>query len=313
MTSTLMPRAAPASRDDAVPGGRRRRRWTPLWLLLPAAAVLGPLFAYPIGQLGLISLLDLRQAQVSGGEPTSFVGAGNYRELAADPRFWSVLSATVGFAAACVVVTLAVGAALAVLMTRISRLPRLVLSLAAMAAWAAPAMSGSTVWMFLFDTDLGIVNQTLGLDGFNWTYGRWTAFALVGAAVVWHSFPFVMITLYAGITAIPGEILEAAALDGANAWTTWRRVVAPALRPLIAIVVIQSIIWDFKVFTQIYVMTGGGGIAGQNLTLNVWAYQQAFASSEYGLGSAIGVVMLAILLVVTLGYLRTLRRSGESW
>ncbi len=83
------------------------------------------------------------------------------------------------------------------------------------------------------------------------------------------------------------------------------------LRPVIAIVVIQSIIWDFKIFTQIYVMTNGGGIAGQNLTLNVYAYQQAFASSEYGLGSAIGVVMMLILLAVTLVYLRMLRRSGE--
>jgi N,N'-diacetylchitobiose transport system permease protein len=77
------------------------------------------------------------------------------------------------------------------------------------------------------------------------------------------------------------------------------------------IVVIQSIIWDFKVFTQIYVMTAGGGIAGQNLTLNVWAYQQAFATGEYGLGSAIGVVMMLILLVVTVLYLRTLKRAGE--
>jgi N,N'-diacetylchitobiose transport system permease protein len=74
--------------------------------------------------------------------------------------------------------------------------------------------------------------------------------------------------------------------------------------------VIQSIIWDFKVFTQVYVMTGGGGIAGQNLVLNVYAYQQAFASSDYGLGAAIGVVMSVVLLVVTIFYLRALRRRG---
>jgi N,N'-diacetylchitobiose transport system permease protein len=76
------------------------------------------------------------------------------------------------------------------------------------------------------------------------------------------------------------------------------------------VVTIQSVIWDFKVFTQIYVMTSGGGIAGQNLVLNVYAHQKAFAASEYGLGSAIGVVMLLLLLVVTLVYL-LLRRQGE--
>jgi N,N'-diacetylchitobiose transport system permease protein len=290
---------------------RRRRRWTPLWLLLPVAAVLGPLFAYPMWQLGLISVLDFRQAQVSGGQPTRFVGADNYTRLFGDPQFWSVLVATVLFAAACVLATLAVGAGLAVLLTRTSRWPRLALSLAAMAAWAVPAISGSTVWMFLFDTDLGLVNQVLGLDGFNWTYDRYVAFTLVGAVVVWHSFPFVMVTLYAGIEAIPKSTLEAASIDGASTWRTFWRIMVPILRPLLAIVVIQSIIWDFKVFTQIYVMTAGGGIAGQNLTLNVWAYQQAFAASEYGLGSAIGVVMMLILLVVTVLYLRTLRRSGE--
>jgi N,N'-diacetylchitobiose transport system permease protein len=279
--------------------------------LLPALVVLGALFAYPMYQLGLLSVLDFRQAQVSGGQPTHFIGFANYSALLGDSQFWSVLLATVLFAAACVVATMAVGAGLAVLLTRVSRLPRLLLSLAAMAAWAVPAISGSTVWAFLFDTDLGLVNQILGLDGHNWFYHRWPAFALVGAVVVWHSFPFVMVTLYAGIEAIPKSILEAASIDGAGTWRAFWRIMVPALRPVLMIVVIQSIIWDFKVFTQVYVMTRGGGLAGQNLTLNVWAYQQAFASSEYGLGAAIGVVMTVILLVVTLFYLRALRRSGE--
>ena len=138
-----------------------------------------------------------------------------------------------------------------------------------------------------------------------------SAFALVLFEVVWCSFPFVMVTVYAGIKAIPGEVLEAASLDGASQWRIWRSVTAPMLRPILVVVTIQSVIWDFKVFTQIYVMTNGGGIAGQNLVLNVYAYQKAFASSQYSLGSAIGVVMLVILLAVTLVYLRLVRRQGE--
>jgi N,N'-diacetylchitobiose transport system permease protein len=129
--------------------------------------------------------------------------------------------------------------------------------------------------------------------------------------VIWCSFPFVMVTLYAGIKAIPGEVLEAAALDGASTFRTAWSVTLPLLRPIILVVTIQSIIWDFKVFTQIYVMTNGGGIAGRNLVLNVYAYQQAFAASEYGLGATIGVVMTVLLLAITLFYLRALRRSGE--
>jgi N,N'-diacetylchitobiose transport system permease protein len=287
-------------------GGR-----TPWLYLAPALVVLAGLLAYPIWQLGLISVLEYTQAQVSGGEPTVFRGLDNYAELLGDERFRSVLATTVVFAAACVAGTLAVGCALAVLLTRVRAVPRLLLMLAALGAWATPAITGSTVWVFLFDPDFGPVNRVLGLDGFSWTYGRHSAFALVLFEVVWCSFPFVMVTVYAGIRAVPGEILEAAALDGASSWRTWRHVTAPMLRPILTVVTIQSVIWDFKVFTQIYVMTGGGGIAGQNLVLNVYAYQTAFASSQYSLGAAIGVVMLLILLAVTLVHLRLLRRTGE--
>ncbi len=288
-----------------------RTKFLPLWLLLPALAVLVPLFAYPLYQLGLLSLFEYGQPQVSGGQPAIFVGTGNYAALFEDDTFWVVLGQTVVFATCCVVATLAVGAVLAVLLTRIGRGPRLALFLAALTAWAAPAMTGSVIWMFLFDTDLGLVNEVLGLAGYNWLYDKTVSFGLIGAVIVWHSFPFVMITLYAGIQAIPQSVLEAAALDGATTFSSFWRITVPMLRPLLAIVVIQSIIWDFKVFTQIYVMTGGGGIAGQNLVLNVYAYQKAFASSQYGLGSAIGVVMTLILLAITLLYLRALRRTGE--
>ncbi|WP_259471971.1 carbohydrate ABC transporter permease [Streptomyces shenzhenensis] len=290
------------------PGGGS---WTPWLYLAPALVVLGGLLLYPIYQLGLISFFRYTQAQVSGGEPTSFEGFGNYAELFGDSQFWQVLLATVLFAAACVGATLAVGCALAVLLTRVRAVPRLALMLAALGAWATPAVTGSTVWLFLFDPDFGPVNRLLGLGDHSWTYGRYSAFLLVLLEVVWCSFPFVMVTVYAGIRAVPAEVLEAAALDGASQWRIWRSVLAPMLRPILTVVTIQSVIWDFKVFTQIYVMTNGGGIAGQNLVLNVYAYQKAFASSQYGLGSAIGVVMLLILLAVTLGYLRSLRRQGE--
>ncbi|GAA2554199.1 carbohydrate ABC transporter permease [Streptomyces koyangensis] len=316
MTQTLTAPATPPARKGgggARPSisGSRRPGWTPWLYLAPALVVLAGLLIYPVYQLGLISVLEYTQAQVSGGEPTSFQGLGNYRTLFADPQFWQVLTATVVFAGLCVVSTLFVGCAFAVLLTRIRALPRLALLIASLGAWATPAITGSTVWMFLFDADFGPVNRLLGLGDFSWTYGRYSAFALVLLEVVWCSFPFVMVTVYAGIRAVPAEVLEAASLDGASQWRIWRSVLAPMLRPILLVVTIQSVIWDFKIFTQIYVMTDGGGIAGQNLVLNVYAYQQAFASSEYSLGAAIGVVMLLLLLAVTLVYLRLMRRQGE--
>ncbi|GAB3444913.1 sugar ABC transporter permease [Streptomonospora sediminis] len=296
---------------------RRGGRLEPWMYLAPALAVLGALLVYPLYQLLVVSLYDYRQPQVTGAEPLHFTGWQNYRTLLGDPRFWEVLGNTVVFAGACVVGTLLLGGCLAVLATRLSPWVRTLLFLAALGAWATPAVTGSAVWLLLFDPTLGPVNQALSalgmgwFEGHSWTYTKWSAFGLVFSQVVWCSFPFVMVTLYAGIRAIPGEVIEAARLDGASTGRIATSVMLPMLRPAMAVVTIQSIIWDFKIFTQIYIMTQGGGIAGQNLVLNVYAYQQAFASGQYGLGSAIGVVTTVLLLAISLLYLRALRRQGE--
>ena len=280
--------------------------------LAPAAIVLLTLLAYPLYQLVLISFYDYGQPQASGAAPLVFLGLDNYVTLLSDKQFWDVLLATVVFAGVCVGGSLLVGTALAVLATRVHAVPRMLLFLAALGAWATPTIAGSYVWLFLFDQDFGLVNELLsgvGFTGHSWTFERYSAFGLVAAEIIWCSFPFVMVTMYAGITAIEPEVLEAAALDGASWRRTATSVILPILRPLLMIATIQSIIWDFKVFTQIYVMTNGGGIAGQNLVLNVFAYQKAFAGEQYGFGAAIGVVMTVLLMLITAVYVRVARRS----
>lgn len=315
---TLLDKAPPAAPTPVRRRGRLGTRRIEPWVFIaPAAVVLVALLGYPLYQLVLISFYDYNQAQVSGGAPLVFTGLENYTALLSSQQFWRVTANTVGFAASCVLATLVVGGALAVLATRLRPWVRKVLFTISLGAWATPAITGSAVWLFLFDPTLGLVNHALaglGLDSFaghSWTYERLSAFALVGSEVVWCSFPFAMVTIYAGLLAIPQDILEAARLDGADTGRLVRSIMAPLLRPVLIIVTIQSIIWDVKIFTQIYVMTGGGGIGGQNLTLNVFSYQEAFASNRYGAGAAIGVIMTVILLAITVVYLRVLRRGGE--
>jgi N,N'-diacetylchitobiose transport system permease protein len=292
---------------------QRRDGRAALLYLLPAGAILIALLAYPIYQLVIISLYEYGQPQASGAAPLVFLGLDNYTKLLSDLQFWEVLATTIVFAAVCVVGTMLVGTALAVLASRARPVPRMLLFLAALGAWATPTMAGSYVWLFLFDQDFGLVNDLFaslgfgGMRGHSWTFERYSAFGLVAGEIVWCSFPFVLVTMYAGITAIPREVLEAAALDGASTRRTATTVILPILRPVLMIATIQSIIWDFKVFTQIYVMTNGGGVAGQNLVLNVFAYQKAFAGEEYGLGAAIGVVMTVLLLLITGLYVRAQR------
>ncbi|MGX1776677.1 carbohydrate ABC transporter permease [Nocardia brasiliensis] len=312
-----LPTTTPAPRIAPKPRGLRRDTIAAWLYLAPAGILLAAVLVYPIYQIVLISFYDYGQAQATGAAPLEFVGLGNYRELLADSQFWIVLANTFVFGGVCVIGGLVVGTALAVLATRVRPLPRMLLFLAALGAWATPAMAGSYVWLFLFDTDFGVVNEALSglglrsMEGHSWTFGTLSAFGVVAAEVIWCSFPFVMVTMYAGIKAIPEEVLEAAALDGASAWRSARSVILPMLRPLLLIATVQSIIWDFKVFTQIYVMTNGGGVAGRNLVLNVYAYQKAFAGQEYGLGSAIGVLMTLLLLSITGLYVRSQRRSTK--
>ncbi|MBP2324626.1 N,N'-diacetylchitobiose transport system permease protein [Kibdelosporangium banguiense] len=309
MTTQIAP-AVPEIPVQQGPVRRKRDGRAATMYLAPAGVLLIGLMAYPLFQLVQISLYDYGQPQASGAEPLVFIGADNYVELFSDSQFWSVLLATILFAAVCVLGSLLVGTGLAVLASRVRAVPRMLLFLAALGAWATPAMAGSYVWLFLFDQDFGVVNKVLGMQGHSWTFDRISAFGLVAGEVIWCSFPFVMVTMYAGIKAISAEVIEAAQLDGASWMRTATQVILPILKPLIVIATIQSIIWDFKIFTQIYVMTNGGGIAGQNLVLNVYTYQKAFAGEEYGLGSAIGVVMTVLLMLITVLYLRTQRRSG---
>ncbi|WP_216206744.1 carbohydrate ABC transporter permease [Amycolatopsis aidingensis] len=298
------------------PRRRRDGRAAALYLA-PAAVLLLGMLAYPLYQLVLISFYDYGRAEAAGTAPLVFLGFDNYVELLETIKFWVVLAKTIGFAAVCVVGSLLVGTTLAVLASRVRAVPRMLLFLAALGAWATPAMAGSYVWLFLFDADFGLVNEVLAGLGWqsmadhSWTYGTYSAFGLVAMEVIWCSFPFVMVTMYAGIKGISEEILESAALDGASWTRIATSVMLPMLRPLLLIATIQSIIWDFKVFTQIYVMTNGGGVAGRNLVLNVYAYQEAFAGSQYGLGAAIGVVMTLILLSITALYVRSQRQSVE--
>jgi N,N'-diacetylchitobiose transport system permease protein len=307
---------APAVQEipSSVPQGsvpkRRRDGRAAAAYLAPAAVLLIGLMAYPLYQLVQISLYDYNQAQASGAAPLVFLGFDNYTELFGDSQFWSVLLATILFAAVCVAGSLLLGTSLAVLATRVRAVPRMLLFLAALGAWATPAMAGSYVWLFLFDRDFGVVNEVLGTHGHSWTFGQLSTFGLVAAEVIWASFPFVLVTMYAGIKGIPGEVVEAAQLDGASWLRTSTQVILPILKPLIVIATIQSIIWDFKIFTQIYVMTNGGGVAGRNMVLNVYAYQRAFAGEEYGKGATIGVVMTVLLMLITVLYLRAQRRSG---
>jgi N,N'-diacetylchitobiose transport system permease protein len=305
-----------ASRRDRV-GGALTPGWLPWLLQAPALVVLFGLLVYPLARVAVLAFQDFGLRELVTGE-SSWVGLGNFTEVLTDPLLWKVaLPNTAVFAAVNVFLTVAVGTAVALLLARLGPWTRGVLTSAIMVAWAMPAVTGTYVWVYLFDARDGFVMQTLGSMGLvdpettNWFTERVPFYAIATANVVHHGFPFVAVTVLAGLMTVPKDMLEAAALDGAGAWRRFRYITVPVLKPVFAVVTILSTIWDFKVFTQIYLMPGGSGTNREVLNLGTWSYITAISQNRYGLGAAIAVLLTLLLLVITAVYLRTLFKQEE--
>jgi N,N'-diacetylchitobiose transport system permease protein len=298
--------------------GRRAQRALRPWLLLsPALVVLGVLLLYPLVRVGALSFQDYGLRQVVSGEQ-SWNGLENYRELLGDPFLWrTVLPNTVVFAVVNVALTVVVGTLVALLLFRLRPVMRTVMTTAVMMAWAVPAVTGTYVWIFVFDPLDGVAVRAADALGLidagttNWFTERLAFFAIVTLNVVHHGFPFVALTVLAGLMTIPKELTEAAVIDGAGAWRRFWSVTVPMLKPVFAVVTILSTIWDFKVFTQVYLMPGGDGGNREVLNMGTWSYVQSFAQNRFGLGSAIAVLLTLVLLAITAVYLRVLFKDDE--
>ena len=129
--------------------------------------------------------------------------------------------------------------------------------------------------------------------------------------MVYHGFPFIAVTVLAGLMTVPKELYEAAEMDGAGAVRRFTNITVPGLRPIFAVCIILSTIWDFKVFTQIYLMPGGDGTNRSVMNLGVWSYTESFSQGAYGMGSTIAVLLTLLLLAITVVYLRFLMKEEE--
>jgi N,N'-diacetylchitobiose transport system permease protein len=324
---TQAPRPAgrrPSASSSSPAGGDPRRRrlgraGVPYLLILPTVVVVLAVLGYPLWKLVDISFRHYGFAQIVGGKAAPRNGLVNYRAIVDDDFFWTVLVRTVVWTAAVVLITVLLGLALALLMERVSRSVRLLLTFVLISAWSMPRVVATEMWKWMTDYQFGVLNFSLDKMGlhqfknYNWFVpDRPTpGLVLVGIVVVWGALPFVVITLYAALTQVPKELVEAATCDGAGPTRVFRMVTVPILRPVLVIVTSLSVIWDFGVFDQIYIM--GDNVPDKAFWLmGVYAYSTAFRQGNFGLGAAISIVMVAILLVVTVFYVRTMIRLGDT-
>jgi N,N'-diacetylchitobiose transport system permease protein len=311
----------PGEPDRGVPaapaGGRRRDRLMPYLLIGPAILLLAALLAYPLFRMAVVSLQRYERPQLWGTRPVQWIGLDNYTRLLTDPLFWSVVRRTALFTVAAVGISVLLGLGIALLMRRASSWVRVCMTVAMMLAWAMPQLVSSQVFVWMVDADFGVVNWLIDqIPGVSFEKHSWFAdetqgWAVITSLVVWGAVPFLAITLYAGLSQVPRDLIEAATVDGANAWQVFRAVTLPILRPLIVIITTLSVIWDFQVFTQVWVVRYGKPEL-EYQTMATYAYSQAFGQGKYGYGAAVSIITVILMLGVMAFYIRQMFRIGDA-
>ncbi|WP_063732055.1 carbohydrate ABC transporter permease [Streptomyces sp. RTd22] len=293
---TAAPGAPPRPRPPTSPSRWRRSETLAAWLfLLPSLVPFLIFTAGPVVAAGVISLLDWNLFS-----PPSFVGLHNFARLGPDPTFWSALVNTVYFTFVTVPLTLLVSLALALLLNQGLKRIAVFRSLLLL-PYATISVAVAFVWIWLYIPHGGLINSLLGafgIDGPAWLVSDTWAMPALVAMSVWKSFGFGMVIFLAGLQAIPQQLYEAARVDGASPWRSFRDVTLPLLSPAMFFVVVTSVISSFQVFDQALVMTNGGpGV--HTTTLVMYIYQTGFLNYEQGYAAAQSIVLFAFIAVIT--------------
>jgi N,N'-diacetylchitobiose transport system permease protein len=299
----------------------RRHRLAPYLLVLPSLAVIAALVIWPTVQIAEFSFQNYGLPQLVGSSPTQWVGFANYSQVLHDPEFWLSLRWSVLSAAVMVPLTLIVGTLVGLLLSKLGRRMAAFVSSVSVLAWATPAVSASVIFVWVATPDGGVVDWLLSnlptwlgggahWAGFSWTNAALPAYTLATALVVWTSFPFIAVSVLAGLRTIPVELFESARVDGGGGWRVFWRITYPLLRPIFQVLFLLSVIWDFGVFTQVYIIIGELGQRDE-YNLGIYEYATAFQlPPAYGLASALAFILTIILLIITVGYVRASVREG---
>ncbi len=283
----------------------KRRQLLGFLFVLPAVLFTLIFFIFPLIMTGWMSLHDWPLL----GTP-EFSGLENYAKLVADKQFWSSLWFTTKYT---LVVTPAIFI-LAFVLALLVNLPLVGVGIFR-TAYFIPVVIGlgasSLLWVWLLNDRVGMINRLLMdlniIQGpVVWLANPNYALAAIVISVVWKTVGFTMILLLAGMQAIPDDLYQAAMVDGANYWSRLTQITIPLLRQTFALALILSVIGSFLAFDQFYIMTGGGP-RNQTITAVFWIFNNSFTYFKMGYGSALSIVLLAILTLLSLAQLRILR------
>ena len=265
--------------------------------------------AFPIvASFGLsFTSFGLRDLQNPIG--ATFVGLQNYADLLSDPTFWTSLFNTVYFVVVGVPLTLIFGLLIANALNRGVNRFKTVFRVGYYLPVITSIVAIAVVWRFLLNPDVGLINMLLraiGIEGPAWLADPALAMPSIIAMAVWRNVGFAMIVFLAGLQAIPAVLYEAASMDGAGRWASFRYVTLPMLRPTILFMTVITTIGYLQLFEEPFVMTGGGPL-DKTLSVTMYMYQQGFTFFHQGYASAIAYVLFVIVAFVAFLQFRFLR------
>jgi multiple sugar transport system permease protein len=294
------------------PGEGRSESRAGWGFITPAMTLIGVFFAIPVASALLLSFTDFDIYSIGDFKSTRFVGLKNYSDLMAMPLFWQALRNTLYFVMVGGPLSAAASLAAALLVhSRLTRLKPFFRS-AFFAPWVTTLVAVALVWRYIYHPQYGLLNAGLGLLGLgpvDWLGDPNWAMPSIILLSVWKNFGYNMLVFLAGLSSIPEELYEAAALDGAGAWNRLRHITLPMLGPTFVFVGVVTMIASFQIFSEPYVMTQGGPLKSST-TLVLLMYEQGFRWWRLGLAAAIAVVLFLLTLGGTLLQLR-LRRSAQ--
>lgn len=274
----------------------------------PAIALMTALLVVP-----LIATVTWSFQNVPVGQPGTWVGLANFRELLASPRFLEATAFTVVFAVVVTAVKVVLGYAIALLLTNVRRGRAIFLGLL-LSTYVVPTVVGALDFSWLFnDVFGGPVNRVLELVGIRigWLVDQWPARTLIGLHMLWHEIPFAVLIFFAGLQGLPAEPMEAAELDGASWWQKQRYVLIPGIGRLIVFVCVISIMDTLKVFDSIRIITPAASQLGTE-SLMTYVFQIALNDSyRLGIGSAVNILTILVTLVLLAPFLRSTWRDAR--
>lgn len=273
-----------------------KQRESGTWFVAPALALLAAVTVYPILYVLWMSLH--RKLLIFG--ISNFVGIDNYLFLLRDERFWNAFRNTSYFAVVSVGLEVLLGLAVALLLNMKFRMQGLVRALV-LIPWAIPTVVSAKMWDWMYNTDFGIINYLLG-QKVNWLGNPFLALNAAVVMDVWKTTPFVAILLLGGLQVIPRDLYQAARVDGAGMFASFRRITLPLLMPVMLVTVVFRLLDAFRVFDAVYVLTGGGP-ANSTETLSIYAYKVLFQTLQFGYGATLSTVVFLCVGTIAIAFI----------